>query len=126
MGKGEIFLREGRVQQYRLLVLLGQILQIEELQELHLEQADAKYYYAPGLVTIDEQVVALRQIFASPRPALFRLTGRYNSIRSWRSTTEFAVNFSKQFATTFTASTTRPIQRSSFRSVTLGSAPAQT
>jgi hypothetical protein len=53
-GKGEIFLREGRVEQYRLLVLLGQILQIEELQELHLEQADAKYHLSPGLVTIDE------------------------------------------------------------------------
>src|SRR5262245_9903966 len=39
VGQGEIFLRDGRVQQYRLLVLLGQILQIEELQELHLEQA---------------------------------------------------------------------------------------
>ena len=39
VGKGEIYLREGRVEQYRLLVLLGQILQIEELQELHLEQA---------------------------------------------------------------------------------------
>ena len=30
VGQGEIFLREGRVQQYSLLVLLGQILQIEE------------------------------------------------------------------------------------------------
>ncbi len=57
IGKGEIFLREGRVQQYRLLVLLGQILQIEELQELHLEQADAKYHLNPGLVTIDELVL---------------------------------------------------------------------
>jgi type II secretion system protein N len=54
IGKGEIFLREGRVEQYRLLVLLGQILQIEELQELHLEQAEAKYRLSPGLVTIDE------------------------------------------------------------------------
>jgi hypothetical protein len=54
IGKGEIFLREGRVQQYRLLVLLGQILQIEELQELHLEQAEAKYHLTPGLITIDE------------------------------------------------------------------------
>ena len=54
IGKGEIFLREGRVEQYRLLVLLGQILQIEELQELHLEQAEAKYHLSPGLVTIDE------------------------------------------------------------------------
>jgi hypothetical protein len=53
-GKGEIFLREGRVQQYRLLVLLGQVLQIEELQELHLEQAEAKYHLTPGLATIDE------------------------------------------------------------------------
>jgi hypothetical protein len=57
VGNGEIFLREGRVQQYRLLVLLGQILRIEELQELHLEQADAKYHLRPGLVTIDELVL---------------------------------------------------------------------
>jgi hypothetical protein len=57
VGKGEIFLRDGRVQQYRLLVLLGQILHIEELQELDLEQADAKYHLSPGLVTIDELVL---------------------------------------------------------------------
>lgn len=57
VGQGEIFLREGRVQQYKLLVLLGQILQIEELQELHLEQAGAKYHLRPGLVTIDELVL---------------------------------------------------------------------
>ena len=57
VGEGEIFLREGRVQQYRLLVLLGQILQIEELQELHLEQADAKYHVRPGQITIDELVL---------------------------------------------------------------------
>jgi hypothetical protein len=57
VGQGEIFLRDGRVQQYKLLVLLGQILQIEELQELHLEQADAKYHLRPGLVTIDELVL---------------------------------------------------------------------
>jgi hypothetical protein len=54
VGKGEIFLRDGRVQQYSLLVLLGQILQIDELRELHLEQAEAKYHVRPGLVTIDE------------------------------------------------------------------------
>src|SRR6266496_2082912 len=57
VGSGEIFLRDGRVQQYSLLVLLGQILQIEELQELHLEQAEAKYHLGPGLVTIDELIL---------------------------------------------------------------------
>ena len=57
VGSGEIFLRGGRVQQYSLLVLLGQILQIEELQELHLEQAEAKYHLSPGLVTIDELIL---------------------------------------------------------------------
>jgi AsmA-like C-terminal region/AsmA family len=57
VGQGEILLRDGRVQQYRLLVLLGQILQIEELQELHLEQAEAKYHLSPGMVTIDELVL---------------------------------------------------------------------
>jgi hypothetical protein len=53
-GKGEVFLRDGRVQQYSLLVLLGQILQIEELRELHLEQAHVKYHVKPGLILIDE------------------------------------------------------------------------
>jgi hypothetical protein len=57
VGKGEIFLRDGRVQQYSLLVLLGQILQIDELRELHLEQAEAKYHVRPGLVTIDELIL---------------------------------------------------------------------
>jgi len=57
VGKGEISLRDGRVQQYSLLVLLGQLLQIEELQELHLEQAQAKYHLSPGLVTIDELIL---------------------------------------------------------------------
>jgi hypothetical protein len=56
-GSGEIFLRGGRVQQYSLLVLLGQILQIEELQELHLEQAEARYHLSPGLVRIDELIL---------------------------------------------------------------------
>jgi hypothetical protein len=54
VGKGEIFLRDGRVQQYSLLVLLGELLQIEELRELQLEQAEARYHVNPGLVTIDE------------------------------------------------------------------------
>src|SRR5436190_8044970 len=57
IGKGEIFLRDGRVQQYSLLVLLGQLLQIEELRELDLEQAEAKYHVSPGLVAIDELIL---------------------------------------------------------------------
>jgi hypothetical protein len=56
-GKGEISLRDGRVQQYSLLVLLGQLLQIEELKELQLEQAEARYHLEPGLVTIDELIL---------------------------------------------------------------------
>jgi hypothetical protein len=54
IGRGEVFLREGRVQQYSLLVLLGQILQIEELRELHLEQAHVKYRVKPGVIVIDD------------------------------------------------------------------------
>jgi len=54
VGKGEVFLRDGRVQQYSVLVLLGQILQIEELRELDLEQAHVKYHVNPGLIIIDE------------------------------------------------------------------------
>src|SRR5260370_29451573 len=56
-GGGEIFLRDGRVQQYSLLVAIGQILQIEELTQLRLEQAEAKYHISPGFVTIDDLVL---------------------------------------------------------------------
>jgi hypothetical protein len=57
IGQGEISLRDGRVRQYSLLVLLGELLQIEELRELNLEQAEAKYHVSPGLVTIDELIL---------------------------------------------------------------------
>ncbi len=56
-GHGEIYLRDGEIQQYSLLVALGQILQIEELTQLHLEQAEVKYHLTPGLITIDELVL---------------------------------------------------------------------
>jgi hypothetical protein len=57
IGKGEVFLRDGRVQQYSLLVLLGQILQIEELRELQLEQAHVKYHVQPGVITINDMLL---------------------------------------------------------------------
>jgi type II secretion system protein N len=52
-GSGEVFLKDGQLQQYNLLVALGQIFQIEELTQLHLNQAQAKYHISPGLATID-------------------------------------------------------------------------
>ena len=56
-GTGEILLRNGQLQQYSLLAALGQILQIEELTQLHLEQAEAKYHINSGIVTVDELVL---------------------------------------------------------------------
>jgi hypothetical protein len=53
-GTGEIFLRDGKLRQYPLLVAIGQILQIDELTQLHLDQAEAKYHVAPGVVTLDQ------------------------------------------------------------------------
>jgi type II secretion system protein N len=53
-GAGEIILRDGQVQQYSLLVALGQLLQIEELRQLHFDQAQVKYHVRPGVITIDE------------------------------------------------------------------------
>ncbi|HEV2840213.1 MAG TPA: AsmA-like C-terminal region-containing protein [Chthoniobacterales bacterium] len=53
-GAGEIILRDGQVQQYSLLVALGQLLQIAELQKLRFDQAQVKYHLNPGFVTIDE------------------------------------------------------------------------
>ena len=62
IGSGKILLRDGEVRQYNLLVALGQILQIEELKQLHLEQADASYHLNPGLVTVDELVLRSQNI----------------------------------------------------------------
>ncbi len=53
-GHGEIVLRDGKLQQYSLLVALGQILQIDELMQLQLDQAEIKYHISPGIVTIDQ------------------------------------------------------------------------
>ena len=53
-GAGEIILRDGQVQQYSLLVALGQLLQIEELRQLHFDQAEVRYHLNPGVITIDE------------------------------------------------------------------------
>ena len=53
-GQGEIFLRDGKLQQYSLLVALGQILQIDELMQLHLEQAEVHFHINPGIVTVDQ------------------------------------------------------------------------
>ena len=56
-GSGEVFLHDGQLRQYNLLVALGQIFQIEELTQLHLDQAEAKYHLDPGVVKIDELVL---------------------------------------------------------------------
>lgn len=53
-GAGEILLRNGEVRQYSLLVALGQLTQIQELQQLHLDDAHVKYHINPGVVTVDE------------------------------------------------------------------------
>jgi type II secretion system protein N len=64
-GNGEIFLKGGQLQQYNLLVTLGQLFQIEELTQLHLDQAEAKYHLSPGVVTIDELVLRSPNIHLS-------------------------------------------------------------
>jgi type II secretion system protein N len=61
-GTGGIILRDGQVQQYSLLVALGQLLQIEELQKLHLDQAEVKYHINPGVVTIDQLIFRSQNI----------------------------------------------------------------
>jgi type II secretion system protein N len=55
-GTGEIILRDGQVRQYSLLTALGQLLQIQELQQLRLDEAIVKYHIDPGVVTIDQLV----------------------------------------------------------------------
>ena len=55
-GTGEIVLRDGQVRQYSLLSALGQLLQIQELQQLKLNEALVKYHIDPGVITIDQLV----------------------------------------------------------------------
>jgi type II secretion system protein N len=62
VGSGEILLKDGEIHQYSLLVALGEILQIEELKQLHLKEAEAKYHINPGLVTVDELVLRSQNI----------------------------------------------------------------
>lgn len=57
-GTGEIMLRDGELRQYSLLNVLGQVLQIPELQQLRLDDAHAKYHINPGMLNVDE--LALR------------------------------------------------------------------
>src|SRR5207249_8599329 len=64
-GSGEIFLHDGQLRQYNLLVALGQLFQIEELTQLHLDQAEAKYHLTPGAVAIDELVLRSANIHLS-------------------------------------------------------------
>jgi uncharacterized protein involved in outer membrane biogenesis len=66
-GDGEIVLRDGQVKQYSLLVALGQVFQIEELTQLHLEQAQAKYHITPGLVNVDELTLNSQNIRLSAK-----------------------------------------------------------
>ena len=74
-GKGAIVLHDGRVQQYSLLVALGQVLQIEELTQLQLQQAEIKYRIASGVVTIDQLVLRSPNIRLSATGTL-DLTGK--------------------------------------------------
>ena len=57
-GRGEIFLRNGEVRSFSLLVALGQLLQIDELKQLRLDQAEVKYHITPGVVMVDELILS--------------------------------------------------------------------
>ncbi len=56
-GSGTISLQNGRVQQFAVLAMLGQLLQIEELTQLELEQAEAKYHLNGNTVHVDELIL---------------------------------------------------------------------
>lgn len=61
-GSGEIYLRDGEVRQYSILVALGQLLQIEELTQLHFTDARVKYHITPGVVSVDEMLLSSANI----------------------------------------------------------------
>ncbi|MFN2476095.1 MAG: AsmA-like C-terminal region-containing protein [Chthoniobacterales bacterium] len=61
-GSGEIYLRDGEVRQYSILVALGQLLQIDELTQLHFNEALVKYHIAPGVITVDQMLLSSANI----------------------------------------------------------------
>src|ERR1044071_1500327 len=61
-GAGAIILRDCQVQQYSLLVALAQLLQIEELRQLHFVQAQVRYHINPGVITVDELLLRSQNI----------------------------------------------------------------
>jgi type II secretion system protein N len=56
-GSGTILLQNGRVQQFAVLAAIGQLLQIEELTQLDLEQAEAKFHLNGSTVLVDELIL---------------------------------------------------------------------
>jgi type II secretion system protein N len=56
-GSGTISLQNGHVQQFAVLAALGQLLQIEELTQLDLEQAEAKFHLSGNTVLVDELIL---------------------------------------------------------------------
>jgi type II secretion system protein N len=56
-GSGTILLQNGHVQQLAVLAAVGQVLQIEELTQLDLEQAEAKFHLNGVTVLVDELIL---------------------------------------------------------------------
>lgn len=56
-GSGTITLQNGHVQQFAVLAAIGQLLQIEELTQLDLEQAEAKFHLKGNAVLVDELIL---------------------------------------------------------------------
>src|SRR5207237_3560168 len=56
-GSGTILLQNGHVQQFAVLAAIWQLLQIEELTQLDLEQAEAKFHLNGNTVLVDELIL---------------------------------------------------------------------
>jgi hypothetical protein len=56
-GSGSILLQNGHVQQFAVLAAIGQLLQVEELTQLDLEQAEAKFHLSGSTVLVDELIL---------------------------------------------------------------------
>ncbi|MGI8819996.1 MAG: AsmA-like C-terminal region-containing protein [Chthoniobacterales bacterium] len=61
-GAGEIYLRDGQVRQYSLLVALAQLLQVDELRQLHFDEAHVRYRIEPGIVAVDDLLLSSANI----------------------------------------------------------------
>ena len=76
-GSGSLTLAHGRMQQYDFFQMLGQALQIEELTQLNLQQAELNYHFDDGKIFVDQLLLESPNLKVTASGTL-RMDGKMN------------------------------------------------